>query len=550
VDDGQTVCVAQQRSGTLALVDLRQRRVVAETPVGKRLADVAVMPNCKHVLTVDEDKHELITLSFDGKCLSLRTRLKVAAYPVSITIHRKSERATVASLWSRRLQVIDLTPLATSDKSPSLRILHSIRLPFAPRCLCPLPSEAQVAVADAFGGHLAVVDFAKGKIVALHHLNGHNLRGLTLDTEGTNLLLAHQILDQRAPATADNVRQGTLMANAVRVIPLTELCKTDANLDKSSHLLRLGEVGAGAGDPAGITVLDREQMAVALAGVNEIAFLHRDGTTVKRVPVGRRPTTILAGKAAQPLVVLNTNDDSLSLVDPRHGSILGTIALGSQTKLSPQERGERLFFNARLARDGWFSCHSCHTDGHTNGLLADTLTDGTYGTPKRILTLRGTALTDPWAWNGGMKYLQDQIDKSLSDTMHAPRITGEAIHDLLSFLHTLPPPPPLEPGTEDEQDRAQVERGQQLFHQRGCNRCHIPPLTYSSHEAQDVGLADERGLRTFNPPSLRGVSQGYRLLHDNRAANLEEVFTKYRHKVGPGLSAEERADLLRFLRSL
>jgi cytochrome c peroxidase len=75
-------------------------------------------------------------------------------------------------------------------------------------------------------------------------------------------------------------------------------------------------------------------------------------------------------------------------------------------------------------------------------------------------------------------------------------------------------------------------------------------LTYSSHEAQDVGFADEHGMRKFNPPSLRGVAQGYAFLHDNRAATLEDLFTKYRHKVGAGLSDEELADLLRFLRSL
>jgi hypothetical protein len=46
------------------------------------------------------------------------------------------------------------------------------------------------------------------------------------------------------------------------------------------------------------------------------------------------------------------------------------------------------------------------------------------------------------------------------------------------------------------------------------------------------------------------VGQGYRFLHDNRAATLEEVFSKFRHKVGDGLAPAELTDLLRFLRSL
>jgi hypothetical protein len=95
-----------------------------------------------------------------------------------------------------------------------------------------------------------------------------------------------------------------------------------------------------------------------------------------------------------------------------------------------------------------------------------------------------------------------------------------------------------------------VGRGRAVFTRRGCGRCHIPPLTYSSGGVYNVGFADERGLRAFNPPSLRGVGQGYRFLHDNRAATLEEVFTKYGHKVRRDTPRSDVDDLVRFLRSL
>ena len=48
------------------------------------------------------------------------------------------------------------------------------------------------------------------------------------------------------------------------------------------------------------------------------------------------------------------------------------------------------------------SCHSCHPDGHTNGLLNDNLGDGNFGAPKRVLSLLGVGQTGPWAWNGGV----------------------------------------------------------------------------------------------------------------------------------------------------
>lgn len=429
-------------------------------------------------------------------------------------------------------------------------MVHSIPLPLAPCCQCVLPDDSRVVVGDAFAGRLALVDAAAGRLLAVHQFKGHNLRGLAVSADREKLLIAHQILDPHTPTLEEKIWRGTLLANVVRTIPLAELPKPRANLRDSEELISLKGNGQGAGDPAGVTVLSEDQFAVALAGVNEVALIESDGERLRRLSVGRRPTAIIRPASGSEIVVLNTFDDSLSVVDARCGLVVATIALGEEPPLTPAERGERLFFDARLSRAGWFSCHSCHTDGHTNGLLADTLGDGTHGSPKRTLTLRGTALTDPWGWNGGMKYLQDQIEKSLTDTMHAPSVTGEQINDLMSYLHTLPPPPPLEPIRDDAADRVQVERGRKVFHARGCVRCHIPPLTYSGHEVHDVGFADERGLRKFNPPSLRGVGQGYGFLHDNRAETLEEVFTKHRHKVGPSITSEELADLLRFLRSL
>jgi cytochrome c peroxidase len=195
------------------------------------------------------------------------------------------------------------------------------------------------------------------------------------------------------------------------------------------------------------------------------------------------------------------------------------------------------------------SCHSCHTDGHTNGQLADTLGDGTYGTPKRIPTLLGTRLTDKWAWNGEVRELHEQVQKSLENTMHAPKFTPQDVLDITAFLHTLPPPPPLQPATKAPKDQ-QLARGEALFGKLGCAECHVPPLTYTSPEVFDVGLEDEKGLKKFNPPSLRGVSQGYSFFHDGRAKTLEAVFTEHAHQLDRPLEKGELADLLRFLRSL
>jgi cytochrome c peroxidase len=223
------------------------------------------------------------------------------------------------------------------------------------------------------------------------------------------------------------------------------------------------------------------------------------------------------------------------------------IPLGPASPPTPAERGELLFAGDTF---GYLNCNDCHRRGHTTYELSDTLADGTTNTPKRIPTLLGTRLSDPWAWNGRFRNLDEQVKSSLETTMHVQNITPEQIGDLTAFLHTLPPPPPLEPATDDPADQEKLSRGKDLFTSLGCAKCHVPPLTYTSPDTYDVGLADEAGLTKFNPPSLRGVSQGYAFFHDARAKTLAEVFTVHAHQLPRDLHKEELSDLLRFLRSL
>jgi cytochrome c peroxidase len=207
-----------------------------------------------------------------------------------------------------------------------------------------------------------------------------------------------------------------------------------------------------------------------------------------------------------------------------------------------------LFHDARMAHDGWFSCHSCHTDGHTNNLLNDNLSDGSLGTPKRILSLRGVKDTGPWAWNGSMPDLETQIRQSVQSTMQGKKPTAEQVRDLAAYLRTLPAPPSLD-RLRGKLDNGAIRRGGEVFRAQGCTSCHTPP-TYTSAKTYDVGIHDEAGLRRFNPPSLRGVSQGGPFFHDDRAATLCEVLTRHRHQLKKDLSRQELNDLLSFLGSL
>ena len=105
-------------------------------------------------------------------------------------------------------------------------------------------------------------------------------------------------------------------------------------------------------------------------------------------------------------------------------------------------RGERLFYSPKLSHDGWMSCQSCHTDGHTNNLTSDTLSDGSYGAAKRVPSLLGVGATAPWTWTGSVARLEDQVRKSIMSTMQGTKPTDDQVADLTAYLKSLTPPSP------------------------------------------------------------------------------------------------------------
>jgi YVTN family beta-propeller protein len=534
--DGKRLFVAN-RAGSVSVLDTAKRQVIAEIDAGRRLADLAAAPDGR-LLAVDEAAGELLVLESKGESLTVAHRLRVGESPVSVRAAGDGSRALVACLWPRMAVVVDIP----QGKAP--RLGKTIALPFAPRLQLPLPGGDAVVVADAFGGRLAVVDARRGAVESVRALPGHNLRGLALSGDGKELLIAQQVLFEQIPTKPDEIRWGNVITNGLRSIPLADVRRPDADLVRGSRLQHLGDFIRGAADPASVVVAG-ERVLVALAGTGEVALgpggFREDWP---RLRVGRRPTALALGPDGRRAFVANTFGDSVSIIDLSDRKSVSEVVLGPQPTLGPAERGEMLFFDARLGKEGWMSCHSCHGDGHTNGLRSDTLGDGSYGAPKRVPSLLGAADTGPWAWDGSAATLKEQLRMSVRTTMNGPAPTEAQLADLEAYLRTLAPPPPM-PGTEEEA----VSRGRQVFEAQKCARCHAPP-TYTTPKTYDVGLADEVGKTRFNPPSLRGAGHGTAFFHDGRAATLEEVFTRHGHQVPRDLPRKDLDDLLAFLRSL
>lgn len=552
-DDGKLLLAANQRSGTVSLVDLATRHVVGETSIGKQLSDLVSLPGHQDsFLCTDSESHELCLLARHGHEISIVDRLRVSPYPVSVRVDKTGNRCFVASLWSRKLTAVDLVP--DTKAGVRLKLGTALALPFPPRLQALAPDGRMLIVAGAFGGQLAAVNLDRFGLGTVKAVPGQNIRGLAWDRDGRHLFLAQQTLNRLGYTSQEDLHWGSVVSNVVRSIERTAIEDSQTDVLSGSRAFELGQVGNGAGDPAALSIGRDGTLSIALSGVGEVAIGSPDGAHLRRFKVGVRPTALLASEDNSTLYVADTFGDSIAMIrqaksaDASASDAVTDISLGPQPTLTAAERGERLFSDARLSLENWMSCQSCHADGHSSDALSDTLGDGSFGAAKRIPPLGGVAETGPWAWNGSMADLGQQIHKSLQTTLRAKSIRDAQVADLVAYLKTLKPAPPLDDAPSTVA-RPAVERGRAVFERHKCNRCHVPP-TFTSPHVYDVELADEVGNRRFNPPSLRGVSQRAAFFHDGRATSLVDVFRVHHHPSNAQLAEAELTDLIAYLQTI
>ena len=541
------------RTGSVSVIRTGDLTLLGEASVGRNISALAPMPDeSGRVVALDLDAHELLLLrrgpgpwmadapfpvAGEVPLLEVEAAFPTCRYPVRAK--REGRSLAVSCLWSREVWFYDLGGpggLPGGLKHPRLRT----ELPFEPQDLLFLDGERLLA-ADAFGGGLAVIAAADGELLRVTELSSHNLRAPTLLPDG-RMAIAHQELHTGMHTTSDDIRWGVFITNSVSLMPVDDLVSGNPRLVRRTRILDLGDVLSPSGDPAAMLASAEGDLVIALSGVARLAFGHTDARRMSHARVGAGPSALTAGADGR-LYVANTRSDEVSVVSLDLQTELARVPLGPSAPLTAAERGELLFHDASLSLRGWMSCASCHTGGHTNHRLSDTLGDGTYGAPKRVLSLLGVADTKPWAWDGQIRKLEDQVVKSVRTTLRGRDLEDREVSDLAAYLRTLELP---EAGAPAES--ALLAAGREAFDRYTCNRCHTAPA-YTSPGVHNVGLTDELGHDRFNPPSLRGVKFRRALLHDGSAKSLEEVFA-----VHPGLGVEvSSADLpalIAFLRTL
>jgi len=268
--------------------------------------------------------------------------------------------------------------------------------------------------------------------------------------------------------------------------------------------------------------------------------------------------------------------------------LLGVSVPTVQTVLNSWGPGK---FDAELFLDGKAFNPQQVTDGVVTGtnVPGATLIPNAYG----LAGFNQNTWTGAWGtvtyWNAFVANLELHgtgrfFDPRLNNAAQFPIAAANGFGDLphinpdddlitkflpaLHFYQLAIPAPAPEAGVDF--DEAAAARGDELFSGKaGCNNCHVEPLWtepgWNLHKPSDIGIdsfeADRAPDHAYKTMNLAGLfvrengrfmkpSNKGRFYHDGRFANLLDVVSHYNVRFNLGLTAQEKHDLVEYLKSL
>ena len=563
--DRRICLTANESAGTVSLVAVQPLQRLDELPVGRGPRDVIWVDESTALVSVMHDD-AVVVIKCENQKLRLTATIPVGDEPTGLAISPDHRRVFVSLGGDDAVAVMNLeTLLAPENSKGSIRI-EKISVGGIPRAIAVSPDGRWLVTCCAVPCEVFVHDLATLKLISARKIfDGGFNPGVPAITHDSQLVVLPSAVNRAFSVTAGMIDIGWVIDNRLTKLPLPDGEPADQKqLGLDIRGKAVGDANAVAFSPDGKTIV------VTCGGTHEVLVLdfpsipwpsgdpgdflpeplRKDSSRFRRIKLGGRPVDVVFLSERQ-ILVSNSLSDSLQAVNLDSNQVTETLSLGAPSEINLVRRGEIVFYDADRSLHSWFSCHTCHTDGHTSGQVFDTRNDRTYGTPKLIPSLRGVAETGPWTWHGWQTDLKDAMRRSLTESMNTEQpISDEDVEALAAYMATVTHPE----NPRSKNMTSSVERGRELFEGRAsCAKCHSGP-TLTSPGTYDVAVDDPKDRnKNYNPPSLKGVSTRRRFLHTGKAKSLEQVLTKYHRPedlVGESLNEEEVAALVDYLMTL
>lgn len=575
---GNEIYVACESSDSVVVVDIERRKAVAEIPAGGNPADVTFTPDGK-LAFVSNRRDDTVTVIDTAARRAVRN-LAVGDEPHGLLTDRDGKRLYVLNTASDDIFVFDI---------PSFQRVKTLSAGHGPWSMARSPDGGTILATNSLSrityrtpltGEVTAIATDRVVVPDRREVAGANLLlGIDWHPSGKYAVATLNRTKTLVPMT--RLLQGWTITNGLAILWANG--RTDEVL--------LDEPNEGFADATDVAITpDGRYALVTSAGTNRVGVIDLDVVTarlnkasdrerreifpnhlglateyvVKKIPTADSPRGIAIADGYA--YVANSLDDSLTVIDWRSMTTSGRIDLGGPKRVTQIRYGERLFNNAKIAFHRQFACHTCHPDGHVDGLTYDIEADGIGISPVDNRTLRGIFDTAPFKWEGTNKTLMMQCGPRLSVffTRLSP-FTPAELDALDMYITTIPRPPNRfhQPNTRytpaQSRGRLIFERtttndGREIPAIDRCITCHFPPY-YTDRRLHDVGTKqpnDRTGM--MDVPHLNNIYDSAPYLHNGMAATLEEIWTVYnpndRHGVTNDMTKDQLNDLIEYLKTL
>jgi YVTN family beta-propeller protein len=579
---GQEIYVTCEAGNTICVVDTATRRKVGEIAVGLQPIDVTFSPDGSRAFVTNQ--HDDTVSVIDAATRRVISTIPVGGEPHGLLTDRAGRNLYVLDMTSDSISVIDTITLKPIKRLSASRSPWSMSLsPDGTRISVTNNLSRFVPFRTPSLSEITVIDTEKVRVQDRAVVPAANLlQGIKWHPGGDYALFTLNRTKNLVPMT--RLLQGWTITNGLG------LCWKDGDVDQ----VLLDTPGLAFPDPTDLAITPDGRLAlvtssssdrIAVVDLDKLTALLKASSVEERaqvlpnhlgkstefvrtyIPTQRGPRGILVDQDGRYAYVANSLDDSVGVIDLRTLTVSARIDLGGPKEISKARSGERLFNSARITFHRQFSCHSCHPDGHIDGLTYNSEPSGIGFGPVDNRTLRGIVDTAPFKWEGTNPSLKRQCGARLA--VFFTRIqpfTTEELSDLEYYICTIPRPPnryrPLgAPLTEQQRrgkvifERTRTNDGREIPKENRCITCHYPPL-YTDRQRHNVGTKHPTldHVAEYDTPHLSNIYDSAPYLHNGIAHTLEEIWTVYNphdtHGITNDMTKDQLNDLIEFLKTL